>query len=208
MTEHMSVKESWDNIAAAVAANPPATDEDIARVEQRIGATLPTDVAQSLRLHNGITESAMWDAFDEEEPPFNGWLLSCDEIIAEWEIWKGLYDTEDWGDSWWTPNLVTMELPPAPAKSASWTTKSGCRTSGTVPGPRSSRRPRGPFGGRRPSGGRVAERRRRKAADGWRPEGTATPHRKDDASTIIFVYPGGHTKNAGQRSRNRERTPP
>ena len=108
MTEQMSVKESWDNIAAAVAANPPATDEDIARVEQRIGATLPTDVAQSLRLHNGITESAMWDAFDEEEPPFNGWLLSCDEIIAEWEIWKGLYDTEDWGDSWWTPNLVSM----------------------------------------------------------------------------------------------------
>lgn len=108
MTEHMSVKESWDNIAAAVAANPPATDEDIARVEQRIGATLPADVAQSLRLHNGITESAMWDAFDEEEPPFDGWLLSCDEIIAEWEIWKGLYDTEDWGDSWWTPNLVSM----------------------------------------------------------------------------------------------------
>lgn len=103
----MSLKESWEVIAATVAANSPATDDDIDRVQQCVGATLPADVVESLRLHDGVPESAVWDAFDDEAP-LDGWLLSCDEIISEWEIWKGLYDTEDWGDSWWTPNLVPM----------------------------------------------------------------------------------------------------
>lgn len=107
----MTIERSWETIVSVVPANPPASDEDIARVAEVIGAPLPDDVVASLKIHSGIDVQTVNDAMRAgEELPFGGWILSCGEIAAEWGNWKGLYDTDndEWNDMWWTPNLVPL----------------------------------------------------------------------------------------------------
>ena len=105
----MSIERSWAALAASDEVNPPASAEDLARVEAVVGARLPEEIRASLLLHDGLPPDSVFDVTAElETSPVNEWILSCEEIIAEWDIWKGLYDEEDWGDTWWTPNLVPL----------------------------------------------------------------------------------------------------
>jgi len=133
----MNLAASWKILGGVATPQPPASEGEIADVEKLIGAPLPHDVRQSLLLHNGLSNPG--DAL-------GGWILSCEEMIREWQIWKELYDgdNDEWQDQWWTPNLVSLvadgagnslcvdvttgalvdmdhEMGPNPTEYASWT---------------------------------------------------------------------------------------
>ena len=65
--------------------NPPATDDDIQKLEAVLGFSLPEDLAQALKIHNG-------------QNPVSGPLLPGGEFLStkaiaeQWTIWKGLVD--------------------------------------------------------------------------------------------------------------------
>ena len=107
----MTIAESWAVIADASAPAAPGTKEDVAAVEEAVGASLPEDVKESLLLHDGLGEAEAWELLPgSDERPLGGWILSCEEIRDEWGIWKDLYDqdNDEWADEWWTPNLVPL----------------------------------------------------------------------------------------------------
>jgi len=62
--------------------NPPATEADISRLETTTGLTLPDELKQLYRLHNG--ESGDAGLF------FGLPFISIDEAIAEWKTWESL----------------------------------------------------------------------------------------------------------------------
>ena len=62
--------------------NPPATEADISRLETTTGLTLPEDLKQLYRLHNG--ESGHAGLF------FGLPFISIDEALAEWTVWENL----------------------------------------------------------------------------------------------------------------------
>lgn len=90
--------------------NPPATDADITTLEQQLGVTLPADYVQVLRQHNG--QRGLADGlFDGQE------FLSTQNVLAQWQIWKGLHDTGAFNgqrsspapgvrDDWWNPRWI------------------------------------------------------------------------------------------------------
>lgn len=110
-TAGMNITESWTIISGAATPNPPAAADDIAKIEDLVGARLPEDVKESLLLHDGLGEAEAWELLPgSDERPLGGWILSCEEIRDEWGIWKDLYDSDndEWADEWWTPNLVPL----------------------------------------------------------------------------------------------------
>lgn len=108
--------------------NKGATSADFAKLEQTIGAKLPSDFKDFYQVHNGQQEG--YDGLIDGEE-----LLSTGRIIDEWKVWKGLYDGGDFKDScsspdrgvkndWWHPlwipitydgsgNHFCMDLSPA-----------------------------------------------------------------------------------------------
>ncbi|CAM0555326.1 hypothetical protein EHLJMEHL_04915 [Vreelandella titanicae] len=91
--------------------NPPATDDEIAVLENALGVSLPKGFIECLKIHNGQGNMA-GGLFDGSE------FLSSSRIIDEWKIWKGLLDggdfeeaksepeegiKEDWWNSRWVP---------------------------------------------------------------------------------------------------------
>lgn len=90
--------------------NPPATDAEITTLEQQLGVTLPADYVQVLRQHNG--QRGLADGlFDGQE------FLSTQNVLAQWQIWKGLHDTGEFQalhsspaagvrDDWWNPRWI------------------------------------------------------------------------------------------------------
>ena len=62
--------------------NPPAAEADINRLETTTGLTLPDELKQLYRLHNG--ESGDAGLF------FGLPFISIDEAIAEWKVWESL----------------------------------------------------------------------------------------------------------------------
>ncbi len=116
----MTVRESWDIIHRTLrdhcpdvfdALARPATKRQIARLQKRIGKSLPSDLINSLQIHNGMVDSYLDlnRLFNYEA------LLSTDTIVAQWEMMTqmlrdGFFD--DGGcsltrtrkiknDSWW-----------------------------------------------------------------------------------------------------------
>jgi cell wall assembly regulator SMI1 len=90
--------------------NPPASDEQISRLEAQLGATLPADFVACLKVHNG--QNGFSSVFDGVE------FLSCEEIYSQWTVWKDLLDggefkgissepdqgiKNDWWNSKWIP---------------------------------------------------------------------------------------------------------
>lgn len=79
--------------------NPPATPEQIAQLEALIGQVLPSDVAASLRRHNGVSRDAndrfvvLWD--------FRPSPVEC--ISEVWQISGVLLDghDEELAGQWW-----------------------------------------------------------------------------------------------------------
>ncbi|MEL6134026.1 MAG: SMI1/KNR4 family protein [Bacteroidota bacterium] len=65
------------------ALHPPASQEEIEKVERTINAQLPTAYVDFLSVHNGQKRSAEY-ILDTEE------LLSTERIIEEWSIWREL----------------------------------------------------------------------------------------------------------------------
>lgn len=76
--------------------NPPATEADISRLETLTGITLPDELKQLYRLHNG--ESGDAGLF------FGLPFISIDEAIAEWKTWEGLADSTATLDS----NIISV----------------------------------------------------------------------------------------------------
>ncbi|MRG48655.1 hypothetical protein GFS24_26305 [Chitinophaga sp. SYP-B3965] len=62
--------------------NPPATEADISRLETTTGLTLPDELKQLYRLHNG--ESGNAGLF------FGLPFISIEEALAEWKVWESL----------------------------------------------------------------------------------------------------------------------
>lgn len=94
------VRESWQHIENRIAADPtqlpgglngPASADAIAALHATLGTTLPDDLLESLRLHDGQADPAA--AFAESDA-----LLSAHEIAAQWSIWKNLVSGGDFDD--------------------------------------------------------------------------------------------------------------
>ncbi|VWB32206.1 molybdopterin biosynthesis moeA protein [Burkholderia aenigmatica] len=94
------VRESWQHIENRIDADPkhlpgglngPASAHAIAALHGTLGTTLPDDLLESLRLHDGQADPAT--VFAENDA-----LLSAHEIIAQWSIWKKLVSGGDFDD--------------------------------------------------------------------------------------------------------------
>ncbi len=122
------LSEHWP--AGLASLNPPATDEQIARLETALGCKLPDDYVSCLKIHNG-QDTNVGGLFDGSE------FLSTDEILAQWTVWKDLLDggefaginsnpasgvRNDWWHAGWIPfthngggDHLCLDLAPAPA---------------------------------------------------------------------------------------------
>jgi cell wall assembly regulator SMI1 len=90
--------------------NPPATDAEIATLQQQLGVTLPADYVQVLQQHNG--QRGLADGlFDGQE------FLSTQNVFEQWRLWKGLHDAGQFKsmrsspaqgvrDDWWNPRWI------------------------------------------------------------------------------------------------------
>lgn len=66
--------------------NPPASDDDIKALENGIGASLPKEFIDCLKIHNGQTGYGgfLFGCYE---------LFSCERILEEWLIWKDLLES-------------------------------------------------------------------------------------------------------------------
>lgn len=109
--------------------NPPASDEQISQLEERLDARLPADFVACLKIHNG--QNGFSSVLDGME------FLSCEEIYSQWFVWKDLLDGGDFKDifsepeegiktDWWNPKWIPfthngggdhlcLDLDPAPS---------------------------------------------------------------------------------------------
>ncbi|WP_207393349.1 SMI1/KNR4 family protein [Duganella aceris] len=89
---------------------PPATDDEIRSLETMLGAKLPHDYVEFLKVHNG-QQGCAGGLFDNSE------FLSTTEIIEQWKVWKDLLDSGDFEgyksepeagvrDDWWNPKWI------------------------------------------------------------------------------------------------------
>ncbi len=74
--------EHWPEGLAGL--NPPATDQEIADLEQALGVVLPPDYVACLKVHNGQRADFYGGMFDGQE------FLSTAGVLAQWKVWKGL----------------------------------------------------------------------------------------------------------------------
>lgn len=101
----MSVAEAWAGIGTWLAANapaiaaslrPPAANADILAFQAEFGAPLPTDLVESLRIHDGQERSAPHGLFPAPEdvlgPVPSHRVLAVAEIEREWGLMKDLLD--------------------------------------------------------------------------------------------------------------------
>ena len=95
-----AVRESWQRIEGWIAADParlpgglngPAPEHAIAALHASLGTTLPDDLLESLRLHDGQADP---DAVFAEGDA----MLSAHEIGAQWSIWNKLVSGGDFDD--------------------------------------------------------------------------------------------------------------
>ncbi|OXJ08315.1 SMI1/KNR4 family protein [Burkholderia sp. AU6039] len=95
-----AVRESWQRIEGWIAADParlpgglngPAPEHAIAALHAALGTTLPDDLLESLRLHDGQADPDT--VFAEGDA-----MLSAHEIGAQWSIWNKLVSGGDFDD--------------------------------------------------------------------------------------------------------------
>ncbi|TXK74614.1 SMI1/KNR4 family protein [Paenibacillus sp. N3.4] len=107
--------ENWLKVHAPdvlVDLNQGASELEISGLETAVGYELPSDLKESLRIHNGQSGDSQW--------LIAGWeLLSTARILEEWNVWKGLYDKEsfkEWdvksqegvANVWWQPAWIPL----------------------------------------------------------------------------------------------------
>lgn len=113
------MKQQWERLEAWLKANdpalladlnPPASDADIQELEQKIGAKLPADFIECLKVHNGQGGKAVW-LFDGNE------FLSTRNILMSWSVWTDLLEDGDFDSrvsspddgiqsEWWTKGWI------------------------------------------------------------------------------------------------------
>jgi cell wall assembly regulator SMI1 len=102
------LSENWPEGLASL--NPPATNEQIAHLQEALGVTLPDDYVACLKIHNGQNTN-VGGLFDGSE------FLSNDEILAQWAVWKDLLDGGEFADiesepangvrnDWWNASWI------------------------------------------------------------------------------------------------------
>ena len=92
----------------------PASDATIKRLEKILGKSLPADFRQSLRIHDGLSETDQPCLFDGKV------LLSSKRIASEWKMRCKVHGDDDPGgcpdtkdrriknDRWWRPGWVPV----------------------------------------------------------------------------------------------------
>lgn len=122
-----SVADSWARIRAWLDSNAPdaaerlqpgATDVQIQKLETALGVSLPDDVRDSLRTHNGGEESGVFPSSDSLD--MMGFSpLTTEEIVNVWTMLKGLVDGGEFQDrttdtddgicaDWWTNSWIPI----------------------------------------------------------------------------------------------------
>jgi cell wall assembly regulator SMI1 len=92
--------------------NTAASEDDIAKLEKKIGGKLPKEYIEFLKIHNGQNRDSE-GLIDTEE------LLSTERVIEEWSVWKELLDKGDFNDSksesddgiksdWWNSKWIPI----------------------------------------------------------------------------------------------------
>lgn len=122
----LSVAESWELIHGTLenhsrgafdALAKPATTKELVKLEKTLGVRLPPDLADSLRIHNGMNDSYLDlnRLFDNEA------LLSTDTIATQWKMMTkmqrdGFFDAgcpstrtrKIKNDRWWNPQWIPV----------------------------------------------------------------------------------------------------
>lgn len=128
----MGVSKSWARIEAWLAVNAPsirkslrpaAKDGADEKLHRKIGATLPTDFAESVRLHDGQKSDAEHGLFPVADDVLGAMpscrLLPLTEVAREWGMMKELRDGGEFADrksepargvrgDWWNPGWVPI----------------------------------------------------------------------------------------------------
>jgi len=90
--------------------NPGATDEQLRALETFLGARLPSEFVECLKIHNGQKGMA-GGLFDNSE------FLSTETIADQWNVWRDLLDSGDFEgitsepsqgvrEDWWNRNWI------------------------------------------------------------------------------------------------------
>lgn len=114
-----SIPDLWQRIEAVLerisprtarTLAPGATEEELRSLEEALGLTLPSDLRQSLQIHNGQADPTMCCSFTNE-----GLLLSVRQIA---EKWRALTDLDEnfrktqpgWDENphgaWWSSDWI------------------------------------------------------------------------------------------------------
>jgi cell wall assembly regulator SMI1 len=98
--EPVPVADSWKRLEKWLAANVPeitlqpgCSDTELGFFEKEFGVTLPDDVKQSFRLHNGQSCDIYPGAIAGE------WLDPIERVRDSLSIWRSLYEEEQESDS-------------------------------------------------------------------------------------------------------------
>jgi cell wall assembly regulator SMI1 len=111
----------WNKLEAWIKTNAPdlkkslkkgASDKQIAKLEKKLGVKLPEDYKTFLQLCNGLKD-------DAEAGFYDGDLLSCKNVAAQWTIWKDLLEGDHFEDitsnpqkgirnDWWNPKWIPI----------------------------------------------------------------------------------------------------
>lgn len=118
--------KSWRKIKKWLKANksglhkalhPPASAEQLAYLEGVIGAALPDDFKEAWKIHNGHEDGDNIIAALDGAEAGSYFLMSCEQIVQEWQSWKGLIDSGEFADqlsgpdkgirdAWWHPGWI------------------------------------------------------------------------------------------------------
>ena len=103
----MQMQMVWNTLESWLAENAPhlkqalkpgVQEDEVERLEKRIGVKLPEDFVAFYKIHNG-QDAESEGIIDAEE------LLSFERIMEEWKVWKDLADTETFEAAAQAPEL-------------------------------------------------------------------------------------------------------
>jgi cell wall assembly regulator SMI1 len=111
----------WTKLEAWIKTNVPdlkkslkkgASDKQIAKLEKRLGVELPEEYKTFLQLCNG-------QKADAEAGFYDGELLSCENVVIQWDVWRDLLEGGDFEgttsepqkgirNDWWNPKWIPI----------------------------------------------------------------------------------------------------
>jgi cell wall assembly regulator SMI1 len=128
VTTQPTIADSWRKIEVWLAANEPqlmsslnpgATDAQILEVEKAIGNSLPEQIKESYRIHNGQSSGDLIPSPQPDADESSYVLYSTVEMLREWRSWKELADSGEFSgmesgpdqgikNSWWHPGWISF----------------------------------------------------------------------------------------------------